>query len=101
MKGYNAIHKSLEHHNYKVIKMEIKVEYRGHKTCSRIRGKIVPKVRLDRRCRTDWVPDIHSTYTVHTQYIHSTYTVHTQDIHRTYTGHTQYIRRDAAGMNAG
>jgi hypothetical protein len=85
----------------KVIRMDKKVEYRGHKTCSRIRGKIRPKVRFDRRCRTDWVPDIHRTYTGHTQDIHRTYTRHTQDIHSTYTVHTQDIRGDAEGMNAG
>jgi len=33
----------------KVIKVDKKVEYRRHRTCSRIRGKIRPKVRLDRR----------------------------------------------------
>ena len=33
----------------KVIKMDKKVEYRRHRTCSRIRGKIRPKVRFDRR----------------------------------------------------
>ena len=74
----------------KVIKMDKKVEYRGHKTCSRIRGKIGPKVRFDRRCRTDCTSGARRTYTVHTQYIH-----------RTYTGHTQDIRGDAEGMNAG
>jgi hypothetical protein len=55
------------------------MEYRGHRTCSRIRGKIVPKVRFDRRCRTEWVPGAH----------------------RIYTGYTEDKQKTNAGMGAG
>ena len=59
--------------------MEIKVEYRGHRTCSIIRGKIRPKVKFDRGCRMDWVPDVR------------------EDIHRIYA--RIYVRMHAVYMS--
>ena len=68
-------------------KKEIKVGHRGHKTCSIIRGKIRPKVKFDRRCRTDWVPDIHRIYArMHAGYM--------SDICRIYVGLVKCIVKD-------
>jgi hypothetical protein len=74
----------------KVIKVDKKVEYRGHRTCSRIRGKIRPKVRFDRRCRKECTSGARRTYTGYTE-----------DIHRKYTGNTQDKQKTNAGMGAG
>jgi hypothetical protein len=82
---------------WNVIKKRIKVEYRGHRTCSRIRGKIVPKVRLYRRCRTEWVPDVRldarldarlDTQKKYTEEIHrrNTQKKYTEEIHGMYDG---------------
>ena len=43
---------------WNVIKREIKSGDRRHRTCSIIGGKIGPKVKFDRGCRTDWVRDV-------------------------------------------
>ena len=64
---------------WNVIKKVNKSGDRRHRTCSIIGGKIRPKVKFDRRCRTDWVPDIHRIYA-------RIYTGYTQDIRRKYDG---------------
>ena len=66
------------------------MEYRRHRTCSIIGGKIVPKVKYDRRCRMDWVPDVREDVREDIR----------EDIHRIYTGYTQDIRRKYDGNMA-
>jgi acetyltransferase-like isoleucine patch superfamily enzyme len=45
----------------------------------------------DRYCETAHTQHMHSTYSVHNQYMHNIYTVHAQHIISTCTTHTQYM----------
>ena len=92
MMKYKILRKSLEHQEYKVIKMEKKVEIAGT-GLAEIRGKIQPKVEYDRRRMQDWVPDMRRICT-------GLGAGYAEDICRICAGYMPDMRRIGCGMNA-